>query len=465
MGDKTKTNLWGGRFSGEADPGFVEFNRSFGFDRRLFDVDVQASMAHCDALRAAGVLEQEEVQDLHGALEQILSYGRTNPNYFDDIEAEDVHSFVESRLVEMVGDLGRKLHTGRSRNDQVATDFRLWLRAEIDELASTIRHSQQALLNLAEANHEVIMAGYTHLQRAQPILFGHWCLAYFEMLARDCERLIDVRKRVNVLPLGSAALAGTSYPIDRQAVARALGFAAISRNSLDAVSDRDFCIEFAGAASIIMMHLSRLAEDIILYATAEFGFFELSDAVATGSSLMPQKKNPDSMELVRGKAGRVFGHVTGLLAMMKGLPLAYNKDMQEDKEAVFDTVDTVRDCLNVTTTVLRNLHVNQAGAREAAVQGYLNATELADYLVRKGTPFREAHEMVGRIVRRAIEQKCELNNLSLDDFKSFSSIVEEDVFDALSLEATLATKSAFGGTARERVAEALLEARKRLAAD
>ena len=465
MGDKTKTNLWGGRFTGEADPGFAEFNRSFGFDRRLFAADVRASIAHCHGLQEAGVLQREEAQKIQAALERILDRGQGDPGYLNEIEAEDVHSFVESRLVEMVGDLGRKLHTGRSRNDQVATDFRLWLREQIDVLASSIRNSQRALVDLAAANRNLVMPGYTHLQRAQPILFAHWCLAYFEMLDRDYERLSDVRKRMNVLPLGSAALAGTSYPIDREAVARALGFDSVSRNSLDAVSDRDFCIEFAGAASLIMMHLSRLAEDIILYGTTEFGFFELSDAVATGSSLMPQKKNPDSMELVRGKAGRVFGHLTALLATMKGLPLAYNKDMQEDKEAVFNTVDTALGCLSVTATVLRNLRINEEKARAAAVRGYLNATELADYLARKGTPFREAHEVVGRIVRLAIERECELNDLSLDDFKSFSVGVEDDVFDALSIDATLKTKSAIGGTSPDRVEEALLAAQKRLAAD
>jgi argininosuccinate lyase len=465
MKDKTQKNLWGGRFHGQADPGFAEFNRSFSFDRRLFEVDVRASLAHCDALAAAAVLQADEAQKLHSALEEILRRGRETPGYFDEISAEDVHSFVEARLIELAGDLGRKLHTGRSRNDQVATDFRLWTRDQVDETASAIKHTQEALLYLAEANSEVIMPGYTHLQRAQPILFAHWCLAYFEMLGRDRNRLDDVRRRVNVLPLGSAALAGTSYPIDREALAHALGFESVSRNSLDAVSDRDFCIDFAGAASLIMMHLSRLAEDIILYATTEFGFFELSDAVATGSSLMPQKKNPDSMELVRGKAGRVFGHLTSLLATMKGLPLAYNKDMQEDKEAIFDTADTVMDCLKVSATVLRNLRVNHAQAQAAASQGYLNATELADYLARKGMPFRQAHEMVGQIVMGAIEKKCELNHLSFAELKSFSPLIEEDVFGALSLEATLATKSQIGGTAPERVAAALSDARKRLAAD
>jgi len=465
MSDKTNKNLWGGRFTGEADPKFAEFNRSFGFDRRLLEVDVRGSIAHCDGLVGAGVLTSAEAEQIKSALSEILESGRTESGYLEHTAAEDVHSFVEARLVEMIGDLGRKLHTGRSRNDQVATDLRLWLRDEIDCLVAVLVDSQTALLDLAEANRDVVIPGYTHLQRAQPILFAHWCLAYFEMLARDRERLIDIRKRVNVLPLGSAALAGTSYSIDRGAVARALGFDSVSRNSLDAVSDRDFCIEFASAASLVMMHLSRLAEDIILYSTTEFGFFELSDAVATGSSLMPQKKNPDAMELVRGKAGRVFGHLQALLTTLKGLPLAYNKDMQEDKEALFDTVDTVNASLSVTTIVLRNIKLNESRAREAATRGYLNATELADYLARKGLPFREAHEMVGRMVRHAIERGSELSDLSLNDFKSFSELIEDDVFDALSLEHTLGTKSQFGGTAPDRMTEALADARKRLAAD
>jgi argininosuccinate lyase len=462
MSDARKTNLWGGRFTGETDRGFAEFNRSFGFDRRLFAVDVRASIAHCDGLAGAGVLTGAESNEIKSALQAILDRGRTDADYLDDPSSEDVHSFVEARLVEMIGDRGRKLHTGRSRNDQVATDLRLWLRDEIDRTALALRSAQEALLDIAAAHPEAAIPGYTHLQRAQPVLFAHWCLAYFEMLVRDCERFADVRKRVNVLPLGSAALAGTSYPIDREAVARALGFDGISRNSLEAVSDRDFCIEFASAASLVMMHLSRLAEDIILYSTTEFGFFELSDAVATGSSLMPQKKNPDSMELVRGKAGRVFGHLTALLATMKALPLAYNKDMQEDKEAVFDTVDTVNASLAVTATVLRNISLNEARARDAASHGYLNATELADYLVRKGLPFREAHETVGRIVVQAIERGVELNELSLTELKSFSALIENDAMDSLSLGQTLATKSRTGGTAPERVAEELIAARTRL---
>jgi argininosuccinate lyase len=463
MSEIPNRNLWGGRFTGETDRGFSEFNSSFAFDRRLFEVDVRASIAHCDGLAGAGVLTTAESEEIKSALNQIMELGRSQANYFDDLAAEDVHSFVEARLVEMIGDTGRKLHTGRSRNDQVAADLRLWLREEIDRLTSALRDAQETLLDLAEANREVVIPGYTHLQRAQPVMFAHWCLAYFEMLARDRERLAEVRKRVNVLPLGSAALAGTSFPIDRHAVARALGFDAVSGNSLDAVSDRDFVIEFAGAASLIMMHLSRMAEDVILYSTTEFGFFELTDAVATGSSLMPQKKNPDAMELVRGKTGRVFGHLTALLTMMKGLPLAYNKDMQEDKEAIFDTAGTVSAALAITSTVLRNVHLNDACAREAASQGYLNATELADYLARKGVSFREAHETVGRIVKHAIERQAELNDLSLDDLKSFSTLIEEDVFVSLSLEQTLATKAQEGGTAPERVAEALAAARARLA--
>jgi argininosuccinate lyase len=462
MHDRQSQKLWGGRFSGQADRGFAELNQSFSFDRRLFEADIRASIAHCEGLFSAGVVTADEAEQIKSALNRIAESGKSTPNYFDDLPSEDVHSFVEARLVQTIGDVGRKLHTGRSRNDQVATDLRLWLRHEIDGLQDALRDTQQALLDFGESNQEVVIPGYTHLQRAQPILLAHWCLAYFEMLARDRERLAEVRKRVNVMPLGSAALAGTSYAIDREAVARSLGFDSDSRNSLDAVSDRDFVIEFVSAASLVMMHLSRMAEDIILYSTAEFGFFELGDAVATGSSLMPQKKNPDSMELVRGKAGRVFGHLTSLLTTMKGLPLAYNKDMQEDKEALFDTVDTVSTCMAVTATVLRNMTVNDSRAREAATHGYLNATELADYLVRKGVPFREAHETVGRIVTHAIKRGAELDQLALDEMKSFAPAIEDDVFESLSLERTLASKSQLGGTAPARVVAELQSARSRL---
>lgn len=453
----SEKNLWGGRFSGKADPGFAEFNNSFRFDRRLFEVDIRASIAYCAALQRAGVLTQEEARQIRTGLESVRAEGARVESV-----AEDVHSFVEARLVELVGDVGRKLHTGRSRNDQVATDFRLWMREALDDLSGLVREVQIALVDFAEANREVVVPGYTHLQRAQPVLLAHWCLAYFEMLARDRERVAEARRRVNVLPLGSAALAGTSFPIDREELAASLGFAAVARNSLDAVSDRDFCVEFLSDCSLLMVHLSRLAEDIILYATSEFGFFALGDAIATGSSLMPQKKNPDSMELVRGKAGRVFGDLMGTLTMLKGLPLAYNKDMQEDKEAVFDAFDTVSSCLQVTSTVMHNIAVNQERALKAASSGYMNATELADYLVRKGIPFRKAHEVVGKIVMRAIELGKELDELSLADLREFSPLFAEDVHLALSLEQTLKSKSQVGGTSPELVTAALAQARASL---
>ena len=454
--------LWGGRFEGKTDPGFAEFNNSFRFDRRLFEADVVASIAYSQALQGAGVLSAEEASQIRAALESILEQGCASESYLDDPAAEDVHSFVEARLIDLTGGLGRKLHTGRSRNDQVATDFRLWMRKSIDELLSAVRDLQTSLLDFAEANRDVVIPGYTHSQRAQPILLAHWALAYFEMLARDRERLAEVRRRVNVLPLGSAALAGTSFSIDREALAQALGFDEVSRNSLDAVSDRDFCVEFLSACSLIMVHLSRLAEDIILYATSEFGFFVLGDAIATGSSLMPQKKNPDSMELVRGKAGRVFGDLLAMLTMLKGLALAYNKDMQEDKEAVFDAFDTVQSSLIVTSTVMSNIDVNKDKAQTAATSGYMNATELADYLVRKGMPFREAHEVVGQLVRRAIELGKELDQLPISELRAFSTLFTEDVHVALSIDQTLKSKSQAGGTAPEQVAASLERARQSL---
>jgi len=456
--------LWGGRFKGQIDPGFARFNRSFGFDRRLFDADARASLAHCEGLRAAGVLNDEDAARIADGLRELLSRAAERGESFfdDDASAEDVHSFIEARLIELIGDAGRKLHTGRSRNDQVATALRLWLREEIDRVHEAARGVQAALLDLAEAHADAVLPGYTHMQRAQPVLFAHWCLAYFEMLARDRERLMEIRRRVNVMPLGSAALAGTSYPVNREDVARALGFDGVSRNSLDAVSDRDFCVEFAAGASLVMAHLSRLAEDLIIYATTEFGFVELSDAVATGSSLMPQKKNPDALELVRGKSARVFGHTLALLTLIKGLPLTYNKDMQEDKEAVFDVADTVRESLEVTATVIGNVRVREARAREAASLGYMNATEMADYLVRRGLSFREAHDAVGRMVLYGLEKGLELHELELEELQQLSPLVSEDVYEALSLEQTLATKSQTGGTSPARVREALLAARTSL---
>jgi len=455
-------NLWGGRFKGKADTGFAAFNNSFRFDRRLFEADILASLAYSHALVGAGVLTAHDAETIENALRKILDVASNNADYFNDFSAEDIHSFVESKLVELTGDLGRKLHTGRSRNDQVATDFRLWLRRAIDNLTSQLQETQKALLEFANVNRDVVIPGYTHLQRAQPILLAHWCLAYFEMLSRDQERLKDARRRVNILPLGSAALAGNSFAIDREALAAGLGFEGVSRNSLDAVSDRDFCVEFLSACSLIMIHLSRLAEDIIIYSTTEFGLIELGDAIATGSSLMPQKKNPDSMELVRGKAGRVVGNLVALITTLKGLPLAYNKDMQEDKESVFDSFDTTATSLEVTKTVLNNISVNKERAERASTTGYMNATELADYLVRKGMPFREAHETVGRIVLAAIERKVELDQLSLTDFRAHSNLVGEDVYKALSLSETLKAKRSLGGTAPELVEKALSEARQRL---
>src|ERR1043165_121268 len=454
MSEKT---LWGGRFEGNADPQFAEFNSSFRFDRRLFDADVRASIAWCEALERAGVVSSAEASQIKSGLESIQAQGAPTGS-----SAEDVHSFVEARLVELIGDTGRKLHTGRSRNDQVATDFRIWMREALDALSGLVRQVQKALTDFAENNLDVVIPGYTHLQRAQPVLLAHWCLAYFEMLRRDRERFAETRRRVNILPLGSAALAGTSFPIDRQALAESLGFEAVTRNSLDAVSDRDFCVEFLSDCALVMVHLSRLAEDVILYSTTEFGFFELGDAIATGSSLMPQKKNPDSMELVRGKAGRVFGDLLGVLTMLKGLPLAYNKDMQEDKEAVFDAFDTVSACLQVAGIVLRNITVNKKRALSAASTGYMNATELADYLVRKGMPFRAAHEVVGKIVMRAIEEKKELDQLSLAELREFSPIFEDEVHIALSLEQTLKSKSQTGGAAPGSVSTALAHARESL---
>ena len=456
--------LWGGRFTEKPDETFAEFNDSFPFDRRLFTADVRASIAHANGLAEAGVLNADEAVSITRGLNVLLEHATSDPAYFDDFNAEDVHSFIEGKLIDLVGDTGRKLHTGRSRNDQVATAFRLWLRDEIDALLGLVHALQSSVIALAERHREAVLPGYTHLQRAQPVMWAHWCLAYFEMLGRDRERLADARKRVNILPLGSAALAGTSFPVDRETVAAELGFDGVSVNSLDAVSDRDFAVEFTAACALIMVHLSRLAEDLIIYCSAEFGFVILGDSVSSGSSLMPQKKNPDALELLRGKAGRVFGHQMALLATLKGLPLAYNKDMQEDKEAVFDTVDTVGISLRAAAIVLGSVTVNEERTREAATKGYLNATELADYLVKKGVAFRTAHDAVGRIVLLGIEKGKELNELSFEEMREIANEIEGDVFGVLSLEATLASKSETGGTSPELVAKAL-EAAKRLLAE
>ena len=454
--------LWGGRFEGEADASFARFNSSFSFDKRLLRADIEGSVAHVQGLRAAGIVTEIEAAKICDGLNQILDCYSSDPAFIQDPDAEDVHSFVEAELVKLIGDAGYKLHTGRSRNDQVATDLRIFLRGEIDRAAELVSNLQRALISLAEANIEVVMPGYTHLQRAQPILFAHYALAYYEMFKRDLARLADARARVNVLPLGSGALAGTGFNIDRDMVAAELGFDGVCANSLDAVSDRDFVIEFINAAAIAMVHLSRLAEDLIIYSTGEFAFVELSDSVSTGSSLMPQKKNPDSLELVRGKAGRVFGHVTSLLATVKGLPLAYNKDMQEDKEPLFDTVDTLAGSVEVMTIVLRNIRLNAGRMQETASGGYSNATDLADYLVRKGLEFRRAHEAVGRIVKHALAQQKPLENITLAELQSFSNLIGDDVYAALTLKASLASKSAIGGTSPDRVSQALNQAKREL---
>ncbi|HVF47023.1 MAG TPA: argininosuccinate lyase [Pyrinomonadaceae bacterium] len=451
-------NLWGGRFTEKPHETFAEFNNSFRFDRRLFRADVRASIAHARGLAKAGVLTRGESKEIDTALKSLVERSETDEAFFE-CDAEDVHSFIEANLVKAIGETGKKLHTGRSRNDQVATAFRLWLRDEIDAMGGRLHALQSTLISLAERHRQAVLPGYTHLQRAQPIMWAHWCLAYFEMLKRDRERFSDTRKRVNILPLGSAALAGTSFPSDRESVAKELGFAGVSANSLDAVSDRDFAVEFASGCSLIMIHLSRLAEDLIIYCSTEFGFVTLTDAVSSGSSLLPQKKNPDALELLRGKAGRVFGHQMALLATLKGLPLAYNKDMQEDKEAIFDTVDTVGISLRAAAIVLDSLTVNETTMREAANRGYTNATELADYLVKKGVPFRTAHETVGRAVLNAIGKGKELHELDIEELRSVSPVIDVDVVDSLSLDATLAAKNQTGGTSPERVAEALAAAK------
>lgn len=457
-----KKQLWGGRFTAPPDETFAEFNDSFRFDQRLFAADVTASIAHANGLQRAEILSSEEGNSIVDGLKVLLNEASENADYFATAKAEDVHSFIEAKLIEKIGDTGRKVHTGRSRNDQVATAFRLWCRDEIDAVVELIRRVERSLLDLATRHQDAVIPAYTHLQRAQPVLFAHWCLAYFEMLERDVERFAQARKRVNVLPLGSGAVAGTGFPIDREAVAQELGFDGLSKNSLDGVSDRDFTVDICSAASLLMVHLSRLAEDMILYASTEFGFITLSDAVSSGSSLMPQKKNPDALELLRGKTGRVFGNALALLTMIKGLPLAYNKDMQEDKEAVFDTIDTIGISLRAAAVILNNTSLNEEAARNAAATGYLNATDLADYLVAKGMPFRIAHETVGRAVLFAIEKGCELNELELGDLSQFSELIEEDVYERLSLASSLAARSAVGGTSPERVREALAAASSKL---
>lgn len=452
---------WSGRFSEPVAQLVQRYTASVGFDYRLAEYDIQGSIAHARMLAATGIIQATDLAAIETGLAQIreeISHGR----FEWQLEQEDVHLNIERRLTALVGDAGKKLHTARSRNDQVATDIRLYLRAATDDIISLIHGLQQVLLDLAEQHAATIMPGFTHLQVAQPVSFGHHLLAYYEMLQRDGQRLQDCRKRINQLPLGAAALAGTSYPIDRTMVARELGFDDICHNSLDAVSDRDFAIEFCASAALIMTHLSRLSEELILWMSPAFGFIRLADRFCTGSSIMPQKKNPDVPELVRGKTGRINGHLVALLTLMKSQPLAYNKDNQEDKEPLFDTVDTLKDTLTIYADMLAGLHVNPEAMRQAALRGYSTATDLADYLVKKGTPFRDAHEAVARAVRFAESKACDLSALPLADLQQFSPSIEEDIFAVLTLEGSVQSRNHPGGTAPEQVREAICRARSQL---
>ncbi len=456
--------LWGGRFS-EATDAFVEaFTASVGFDQRLYAQDIAGSIAHARMLAAVGVLTAVEADAIAAGLEDIRAEIEAG-TFAWSVAREDVHMNIEARLIERIGEVGKKLHTGRSRNDQVATDIRLWLRDAIDALTAELRRYQRGLLDLAEREHATVMPGFTHMQTAQPVTFGHHMMAWFEMLDRDADRLADCRVRVNQLPLGAAALAGTSYPIDRALSARLLGFDGVCRNSLDAVSDRDFAIEFTAAGALIMMHLSRQAEELILWTSAQFAFIDLPDRFCTGSSIMPQKKNPDVPELVRGKTGRVYGHLMSLLTLMKGQPLAYNKDNQEDKEPLFDTVDTLAGSLRAFADMVPNLAVKAQNMLESTRRGFSTATDLADYLVGRGAAFRDAHEVVGRAVRLASERGCDLADLTLEQLQDFDPGIEADVYAVLTPEGSAAARNHFGGTAPEQVMARIHEARQRLNGD
>jgi argininosuccinate lyase len=455
--------LWSGRFAEPVDELVKRFTASVSFDRRLAPYDLDGSLAHARMLAACGIIPKADLAAIERGLAKIRR--EIDAGTFKwSLDAEDVHLNIERRLTTLVGDAGKRLHTARSRNDQVATDVRLWLRAEIDEICAQLSKLENALLEQAECHAGLVMPGLTHLQVAQPVTFGHHLLAYFEMFERDRERLADCRGRVNRLPLGAAALAGTTFPIDRERVARELGFEGVCANSLDAVSDRDFAIEFAACASLIMVHLSRLAEELVLWASPRFGFVRLPDRFCTGSSIMPQKKNPDVPELVRGKSGRVFGHLVALLALMKSQPLAYNKDNQEDKEPLFDAVDTVKDSLAVFADLVAGLEPVPQAMREATLQGFSTATDLADYLVRKGLAFRDAHEAVARAVREAEATGCDLSELPLKVLQRYSPKIGRDVYRLLTPEGSVASRKHFGGTAPAQVRAAARRARRRLGA-
>ncbi|MCP3870624.1 MAG: argininosuccinate lyase [Gammaproteobacteria bacterium] len=458
----SETKLWAGRFNEPTDVFVEAFTASVEFDQRLYRYDIQGSIAHATMLARSGILSGDERDSIIAGLKSIQK--RIETGQFDwSIALEDVHMNIESALTAEIGDAGKRLHTGRSRNDQVATDIRLWLRDEIGLLQAAILKLQQALLDIAEREIDCILPGFTHLQTAQPVTFGHHMMAWFEMLDRDRQRLADCNKRVNVMPLGAAALAGTTYPIDRHYTAELLGFDGPAENSLDAVADRDFAIEFTSAAALVMMHLSRMSEELIIWSSAQFAFVELSDSFCTGSSIMPQKKNPDVPELIRGKSGRVFGHLMALLTLMKGQPLAYNKDNQEDKEPLFDTVDNLKGSLKVFADMVPAISCRRDNMRAAATRGFATATDLADYLVRKGTPFRDAHEVVGRAVALCVKEDCDLPELSLEQLRAFSPDIDADIFEVLTLEGSVAARDHVGGTAPAQVRSAIERARQRLA--
>jgi argininosuccinate lyase len=460
--DQTTNQSWGGRFSEPVDAFVARFTASVDFDKRLYKQDIQGSVAHATMLARVGVLSDEERDSIIAGLHSIQS--EIEAGQFDwRVDLEDVHMNIEARLTAQIGITGKKLHTGRSRNDQVATDIRLWLREEIDVILAELQRLQTGLLDQAERHAAVIMPGFTHLQTAQPVTFGHHLLAWFEMLCRDRERLLDCRKRVNRMPLGSAALAGTTYPIDRSITCELLGFEAVSGNSLDGVSDRDFAIEFCAAAALAMMHMSRFSEELVLWTSAQFNFIELPDRFCTGSSIMPQKKNPDVPELVRGKTGRVYGQLMSLLTLMKSQPLAYNKDNQEDKEPLFDAVDTLRDCLRAFADMIPAIQPKVEAMREAALRGFSTATDLADYLVRRGLPFRDCHEIVGHAVKYGVESGKDLAEMTLEELRQFSDQIEQDVFEVLTLEGSVNARDHTGGTAPAQVRAAVARGRELLA--
>ncbi|MEK7303103.1 MAG: argininosuccinate lyase [Pseudomonadota bacterium] len=450
---------WSGRFNEPVSELVERYTASVSFDQRLAEYDIQGSLAHAQMLSAQGIISHADWIAIEQGLNQIRDEIRNNQFIWSQA-LEDVHLNIEKRLTTLIGDAGKRLHTARSRNDQVATDIRLFLRASIDEIIHLIKAMQHALLDLAEQHIHTVMPGFTHLQVAQPISFGHHLMAYFEMLKRDIGRLTDCRKRVNQLPLGAAALAGTSYPINRELVAELLGFEGICENSLDAVSDRDFAIEFSACASLIMTHLSRMSEEFILWMNPSFGFIQLADRFCTGSSIMPQKKNPDVPELVRGKTGRINGHLVALLTLMKAQPLAYNKDNQEDKEPLFDTVDTLIDTLRIYADMLAGVHVNPEVMRSSALRGYATATDLADYLTKKGIPFRDAHEIVAKTVQYAEQKGSDLNEIELSELQKFSPQIESDIFAVLTLEGSMGSRKHIGGTAPEQVQAAIQKAKE-----